>query len=396
MLLKQTNAAQPPHAASSVPFDAANELELHGVGKRYGHTVAVEDLSLAVRRGEFLTILGPSGSGKTTLLHMIAGFLYPTSGSIVYRGVDITYMPAHLRNMGMVFQNYALFPHMTVAQNLAFPLRMRRLGKRETDQRVREALDLVGLAGYASRLPAQLSGGQQQRVAVARALVYRPSLLLMDEPLGALDKYLRERLQVEIKRIQRATGITIVYVTHDQQEALSMSDRIAVMSSSRLRAIGTSREIYERPSSRFIAEFIGDCNFLAGRVVGSSERSHQIEVAEGVAVSVAAAKQRFAAHQPVTVCIRPESISCSVEPYDERVAPMDGAHVTLPGVVTEVAYLGDVIRYELAVPNADSNVRLSTKSLKLARTPVFSRGERVVVRWNVDDAWAIDETADPH
>ncbi|HVA37447.1 MAG TPA: ABC transporter ATP-binding protein [Candidatus Dormibacteraeota bacterium] len=372
--------------------ETEHELEIRNVNKRYGHTVAVDDISLAVRRGEFLTILGPSGSGKTTLLHMIAGFVFPTAGTIIYRGTDITYMPAHLRSMGMVFQNYALFPHMTVAQNLAFPLRMRRVPRAEADRRVRETLELVGLGSQAGRLPAQLSGGQQQRVAVARALVYRPSLLLMDEPLGALDKYLRERLQREIKLIQRATGVTIVYVTHDQQEALAMSDRIAVMSDGRVRALGTAQEIYERPATRFIAEFIGDCNFLQGSVVRTAGRTCDVRIAGDAAVTVLTGGRRPAAGSTVTVCVRPESVSCY--PQGTRPHANDSeTRVSLPGCISDVMYLGDVVKYEVAIPDLDSIVRVQAKSLKVARMPVFSRGDRVVVGWSLDDAWAIDDTA---
>jgi putative spermidine/putrescine transport system ATP-binding protein len=365
---------------------AQEELELRGVCKRYGETPAVSDLSLGVRRGEFLTILGPSGSGKTTLLQIVAGFLFPTSGAVVYRGVDITYMPAHLRNIGMVFQNYALFPHMTVSQNLAFPLQMRHLGKDEIRRRVHEALELVGLARYPHRLPSELSGGQQQRVAVARALIYRPSLLLMDEPLGALDKYLRERLQVEIKRIQRATGVTIVYVTHDQQEALAMSDRIAVMFESRLQALGTPREIYDRPRTKFVAEFIGGCNFLTGRVLNSDDQLSRIEIAEDVTVSVPTGSRALRSGEAATICIRPESIECASAGDDNRTG--------IPGVVTEIVYLGDQVRYQVALPTRDPKVTLQVKSLRPTRTFGFSCGDEIFVRWNLQDAWLIEEPGD--
>jgi len=357
---------------------AQEELGLRAVCKRYGETTAVADVSLGVRRGEFLTILGPSGSGKTTLLQMVAGFLFPTSGAIVYRGIDITYMPAHLRNIGMVFQNYALFPHMTVSQNLAFPLQMRRMNKDEIRRRVGESLELVGLAEYPHRLPSQLSGGQQQRVAVARALIYRPSLLLMDEPLGALDKYLRERLQVEIKRIQRATGVTILYVTHDQQEALALSDRIAVMFESRLQAVGSPAEIYERPSSRFVAEFIGDCNLLPGRVVGNDESVCHVALTDGVVVGVSPSGRRLESGQPVTVCIRPESIVCAKERRTRA--------TNIPAVITEMVYLGDAVRFVVAVPTAASRITLQVKSLRPMHA--LSCGDEVFVQWNAEDAWA--------
>ncbi len=245
---------------------SGHELALQGVTKRYGTFVAAEDVSLQVARGQFLTLLGPSGSGKTTLLNVIAGFVEPTAGTVMLDGRDITPLPPEKRDFGMVFQGYALFPHMTVAENVAFPLRVRRMAKAEAETRVRAALDLVQLDQFADRRPSQLSGGQQQRVALARALVFEPNLLLLDEPLSALDKKLRAELQEELRALHRRVGLTFIAVTHDQDEALSMSDRVAILRSGRLVQEGGPGELYERPRTRFVADFLGKSNFIRGQV----------------------------------------------------------------------------------------------------------------------------------
>ncbi len=237
-------------------------LELRNVSKEYGPHIAVADLSLQLAKGEFLSLLGPSGSGKTTTLMMIAGLLQPNTGDILLEQRPITPLPPYKRNIGVVFQNYALFPHMTVARNIAFPLTMRSVGREEIAMRVSRVLRLVGLPDYGGRYPRQLSGGQQQRVALARAMVFEPPILLMDEPLGALDKKLREQMQLEIKRLHEELGMSIIYVTHDQEEALVMSDRIAVFNLGRLQQIGTPTQLYERPATRFVAEFIGEFEHL--------------------------------------------------------------------------------------------------------------------------------------
>jgi putative spermidine/putrescine transport system ATP-binding protein len=245
--------------------DAAAHLSLRNIVKSYdGHARAVDDVSIDIARGEFVTLLGPSGSGKTTTLMMIAGFEAPTMGRIELEGRDLTRTKPYRRNIGIVFQNYALFPHMTVARNVAFPLRMRGVPQGEMRTRVADVLALVGLEAFADKHPRQLSGGQQQRVALARGLVFNPGVLLLDEPLGALDKNLREQMQVEIKRIHREVGITMVYVTHDQTEAMTMSDRVAVFKDGRLEQIGPPLDVYNRPATRFVGEFIGDSNFLSG------------------------------------------------------------------------------------------------------------------------------------
>ena len=249
--------------ASGTPARLGAPLALQAIAKRYGGVTAVDRLSLEVASGEFVSLLGPSGSGKTTTLMMIAGFIIPSSGSILLDGKNITRLPPYRRNIGMVYQNYALFPHMTVGRNVAFPLRMRGVGRDEIARRVGRALELVQLKGLSERRPTELSGGQQQRVALARALVFEPPLLLMDEPLGALDKKLRQELQSEIKRIQRETRGTVIYVTHDQEEALSLSDRVVVLNHGRIEQVGPPGELYERPRTRFVAEFLGAANFLS-------------------------------------------------------------------------------------------------------------------------------------
>ena len=311
---------------------AANVLELRGVRKRYGSVVAVDALDLELRSGEFLTFLGPSGSGKTTTLMMVAGLQQPDGGSIALNGTSVAELPPYRRDIGMVFQHYALFPHMTVRRNVAFPLEMRGTSAGEIARRVDEALRLVGLPDQGDRLPKQLSGGQQQRVALARAMVYRPALLLMDEPLGALDRKLREQLQLEIKRVHRESGISVLYVTHDQEEALTMSDRIAVFNQGRIEQIGTPEELYDRPATRFVAGFIGDTNFISGRALSVAGGVCQVETAAGRAHATAGAGVVSGA--AVSVAVRPERLVLSV----------DGA-AGLQGTITDIIYLGMVRKY---------------------------------------------------
>ncbi len=246
-------------------------LRVEGLVKRFGEVVALDGVSLDIASGELLTILGPSGSGKTTLLKVVAGFETPDGGSVKVDGADITTMPPAKRDIGMVFQNYALFPHLTVERNVAFPLEMRNVPKAETERRVAEALGLVELQGYGQRLPRQLSGGQQQRVALARAIVFNPRLLLLDEPFGALDRKLRETMQLEVRRLQRRLGLTTIFITHDQEEALVLSDRIAVMNKGAIQQVASTTEIYERPANDFVADFVGESNIFHGTVteVGS-------------------------------------------------------------------------------------------------------------------------------
>lgn len=264
----------------------ARSLTLRNVNKTYdGKHMAADDVSLDIAAGEFVSFLGPSGSGKTTTLMMIAGFQHPTSGEIRLGERAIDNLPPHKRNIGMVFQNYALFPHMTIADNVAFPLRMRGVNKTEKERRSREALAKVGLQGFEKRVPSELSGGQQQRVALARALVFEPDIILLDEPLGALDKALREHMQVELKRIHKDLGVTMVYVTHDQTEAMTMSDRIAVFNKGRIEQVGTPDEIYFAPKTRFVASFIGDSNILEASSLGDGRFETPVGIVEARATS---------------------------------------------------------------------------------------------------------------
>jgi spermidine/putrescine ABC transporter ATP-binding subunit len=300
-----------PAGAPQAQAARGRAIAIERIAKRYGSVAAVDDVSLDVAAGEFVSLLGPSGSGKTTLLMMIAGFETPDSGSISVGGFDITTVPANRRGIGMVFQRYALFPHMTVAQNIAYPLRMRRVARRAIAERVAAALALVRLEGLGQRLPSQLSGGQQQRVAVARALVFEPPALLMDEPLGALDKKLREQMQLEIKRLQRALGVTVIYVTHDQEEALTMSDRVAVMDGGRLVQAGTPVELYREPATAFVADFIGKMNFLAARARVATADTIAVELAGGPVVEVPAARVRgpVLPGARLRVAVRPEQLA---------------------------------------------------------------------------------------
>ena len=292
--------------------DGAPALELQDVVKAYGDVRAVDGVSLRVEPGEFVTLLGPSGCGKTSLLNMIAGFFPPSSGRILLAGKDVTHTAPYLRNVGVVFQSYALFPHMTVAQNVAFGLEERRIRRAEIDRRVRQALDMVHLGAFGARRPAQLSGGQQQRVALARALVIEPRLLLLDEPLSALDKNLRTQMQIEIKQIQRQTGIAAIFVTHDQNEALSMSDRIAVLNHGKVEQVGSARDIYCAPRSGYVASFVGDINRFPGTVSGSDPTATMIDLGDGVVLCASAERGRFSQGSKVDVFVRPEDITLGV------------------------------------------------------------------------------------
>jgi putative spermidine/putrescine transport system ATP-binding protein len=307
-------------------------LCLRSVVKSYdGKHNAVDDISIDVARGEFLTFLGPSGSGKTTTLLMIAGFENPTSGTIELDGRDLALSKPHRRNIGMVFQNYALFPHMTAEQNVIFPLRMRRFARSEIAARAAKMLALVGLASFAQRYPRELSGGQQQRVALARGLVFNPDVVLLDEPLGALDKNLREQMQVEIKRIHRELGITMIYVTHDQTEAMTMSDRIAVFSNGRIAQLGSPPDIYHRPMGRFVAEFIGDSNIFSGKI--DAGRPGVVELAGIGTVRIAAGNTTTG---DVDLMIRPERLQPT-----HNVAAIDANELEI--TVTDVINYGDSI-----------------------------------------------------
>jgi putative spermidine/putrescine transport system ATP-binding protein len=321
---------------------AGATLKLRNLVKCYGKTTVVDGVSLDVAPGEFVTLLGPSGSGKTTTLNMIAGFCSVTAGDISMDGNPIARLKPHKRHIGVVFQHYALFPHMTVTDNIAFPLKQRRMPREQVRADVADALDLVKLRGFADRYPGQLSGGQQQRVALARALVFRPRLLLMDEPLGALDKNLREALQLEIKRIHREVGISFVYVTHDQEEALGLSDRIAIFNHGRVEQVGSAADLYERPESLFVADFIGESNKLRGHVVHHNGRA---EVQwDGTRLPVAG-RCSVDAGTPAVVVLRPEALTLT-----NARSSTNGAFI-LDGVISELLYLGNSRRVEVTLPS---------------------------------------------
>jgi putative spermidine/putrescine transport system ATP-binding protein len=350
------------------------------VQKSYdGETLVVKDLNLSMPKGEFLTMLGPSGSGKTTCLMMLAGFETATHGEIRLNGRPINQVPPHKRGIGMVFQNYALFPHMTVAENLAFPLEVRGMGKAEREAKVRRALEMVQMGAFGARRPAQLSGGQQQRIALARALVFDPELVLMDEPLGALDKQLREHMQFEIKHLHDSLGITVVYVTHDQGEALTMSDRVAVFNDGVIQQLATPDELYERPQNSFVAQFIGENNKLPGRIEQiaggrATVRLDTGELIDATPVNVATAGQR------TLVSIRPER----VESRPEMIA--EASH-TIEAEVLEFIYMGDIFRTRLRVAGSDEFVMKSRNAMGQVR---LSPGERIRIGWHPQDARALD------
>jgi putative spermidine/putrescine transport system ATP-binding protein len=337
-------------------------LEIDRITKRYGEVHAVRDVSLDVADGEFVVLLGPSGCGKTTTLRVIAGFAKPTSGAVRLGERDITYLPPWKRNAGLVFQSYALFPHLTVAENVAFGLEMRKVSKSEMNDRIREALRLVQLGQLGERLPRQLSGGQQQRVALARALVFRPDVLLLDEPLSNLDAKLRQEVRVEIRELQRKVGLTTVMVTHDQEEALTMADRLVVMNDGTVRQIGTQQDLYERPTDRFVAGFVGRSTFIDGEVEGPG----RFRSAGGLVLSCNATTAG-----PATLALRPERIILGS-------AQNGGMDNHLPGVVEFVSYLG---------PTVDVHVRISPKERVLAQLPNRADGSISKVGDNVHVAW---------
>ncbi|AYF00382.1 ABC transporter ATP-binding protein [Paracoccus yeei] len=350
------------------------------VQKSYdGQTLVVKDLNLSIGKGEFLTMLGPSGSGKTTCLMMLAGFETATHGEIRLNGRNINDMPPHKRGIGMVFQNYALFPHMTVGENLAFPLEVRGMDSAERATRVAQALDMVQMSKFASRRPAQLSGGQQQRIALARALVFDPELVLMDEPLGALDKQLREHMQFEIKALHDRLGITVVYVTHDQGEALTMSDRIAVFNDGRIQQLAPPPVLYEQPENSFVAGFIGENNALRGRIEQLEGSKALVRLGNGDLIDATAVNIREKG-QETTVSIRPERIE-----FKPDLMP-PGAH-TLQAEVRDVVYMGDILRARLKVAGQDDFVMKYRNTLGQTK---LDPGQSIRIGWHPEDARALD------
>ncbi len=355
-------------------------VEFERVQKSYdGETLVVKDLNLSMPKGEFLTMLGPSGSGKTTCLMMLAGFETATHGDIRLDGNPINNIPPHKRGIGMVFQNYALFPHMTVAENLSFPLEVRKIGKSEREAKVKRALDMVQMGDFGGRRPAQLSGGQQQRIALSRALVFEPELVLMDEPLGALDKQLRETLQFEITRLAHDLGITVVYVTHDQTEALTMSDRVAVFEAGRIQQLAPPDELYEAPINSFVAQFIGENNTMEGVVTAVNGDVCTVKLDSGDVIDA----------KPINVSAVGERTKVSIRP--ERVEfNRDRLHAnahTLKAEVLEFIYMGDIFRTRLRVAGMDDFI-VKTRNAPDQRR--LTPGEQLEIGWLPQDCRALD------
>lgn len=374
-------------------------VSLQNVTKEFGDIVAVRELMLDVADGEFFALLGPSGCGKTTTLRMVAGFEQPSAGEVYIMGQPVANVPAFRRPVNTVFQSYALFPHMTVAQNVAFGLEMKQIPKAEIRQRVADALELVEMSGMDSRRSKQLSGGQQQRVALARALVNRPEVLLLDEPLGALDLKLRKTMQLELKQIQADVGITFIYVTHDQEEAMTMSDRIAVMNAGVVQQIGAPREIYEQPVNRFVADFIGETNFIEG-IVGRVDTDTGIATVmqNGLSLCGRIVNQNLAPTQAVTLAVRPEKIRLSPATQDEMSTPsidesLDGPSqnaTRVTGHVMDVIYIGTDTRYQIALTDQVS-VFVRVQNLDADSDTFYTIGDSVCVSWFAQNAQILTE-----
>jgi spermidine/putrescine ABC transporter ATP-binding subunit len=347
----------------------SGQLMLSRLTKRYANQAAVDALDLEVQAGEFLTLLGPSGSGKTTTLMMVAGFTSPSEGDILLSGRSIAGLAPERRNIGVVFQNYALFPHMTVADNVGFPLKMRGQPRAAIEEKVRGALRLVRLEGFEGRLPKQLSGGQQQRVAFARALVFDPDLLLMDEPLGALDKNLREQMKFELKRMHAQLGVTVLYVTHDQEEAVTMSDRVALMNDGVIAQLGTAQELYERPATRFVAEFIGESNVIEGTL----ETASSLVSTDGLRFKVVGGRDDAVGRRVILV-MRPEKLSLARQAADEQ---------SIRGVVRERLYVADFTRYRVEVAK---ELVITVKVQNNRSAVIAEEGEAVELFFNPADA----------
>ena len=345
-------------------------VSLRGLNKIFGDITAVSDLDLEIPQGEFFSMLGPSGSGKTTVLRIIAGFETATAGQVFLDGSDVTELAPFDRDVNTVFQDYALFPHMSIQQNVEYGLRARKIPKAERAKLASEAIESVKLTHLADRLPHQLSGGQRQRIALARALVLRPKVLLLDEPLGALDRQLREEMQVELKRIQREVGITFIFVTHDQEEAMSMSDRIAIMLDGHIEQLGDPETVYEHPSSAFVAGFIGRNNFWQGLAT-----EHGIRADDGTEFVASRPEEDVPNGQPALAAVRPECINLSAE------RPADSNNVTA-GVVAGVSHFGDVLQYVVTVKDRD--LLVLTPRAHAAR---FQQGDNVFCHWSADDVY---------
>ncbi|WFU42186.1 ABC transporter ATP-binding protein [Bradyrhizobium sp. CB82] len=349
----------------------SSEVRLERLSKEYGRMVAVDNVSLAIEPGHMVALLGPSGCGKTTCLRMIAGLIRPTSGDVFVNNAKVTGLPVHRRNIGMLFQNYALFPHMTIEENIAFGLEMRGVGKAEAAQKVAAALNLVQLSSFGKRYPAQLSGGQQQRVALGRAIVIEPAMLLLDEPLGALDKGLRESMQVELRALQRRLGLTTIMVTHDQDEALTMADKIVVMRDGKLEQVGSATEIYQRPASKFVAQFIGASNLFEGKVEQRNGNGAIIEVSQDLRLQV---DQVPASVDDIMVSIRPEAIIVEEDGTVDRPN-------SVAARIDQVVYRGFVSHYYLRTASGQQLIVFEQNQTQQSGHR-YAVGQQVVARWN--------------
>jgi len=367
--------AQARRVAKSVPGANADEGFL-----------AVDHIDLEVRDGEFFSLLGPSGCGKTTTLRMIGGFEQPTEGTIELQGEDVTWLPAYKRNVNTVFQNYALFPHLTIYENVAFGLRRRKIADADVKKRVTEMLELVELPGYERRKPGQISGGQAQRVALARALVNKPAVLLLDEPLGALDLKLRKQMQVELKRIQQEVGITFIYVTHDQEEAMTMSDRIAVMNKGRYEQLGDPEALYERPKTLFVAGFLGISNFLPAERDGADNGFAGFRLGDGTAVRVPSALVEGRDSAGMALGVRPEKIRM-IEPSKD----VPGGLNRVPGTVTHASYLGVSTQYIVTLADGHRVTVFEQNVERATKAELWNAGEKVMLAWAPEHCFVVDD-----
>lgn len=371
MISKKAGTLQP--GGNSAP-QSGSAVNLRNLTKMYGGSAAVDNINISIGSGEFFTILGPSGSGKTTTMMMMAGFTHPTSGQIEIGNRNVADLPPQKRGLGIVFQNYAVFPHLSVYENIAFPLEIRGVSKSAIRQRVGEMLYLVQLTAHAQKKPLQLSGGQQQRVALARALVYRPQVLLMDEPLGALDKKLRETMQAEIRRIHKHLGVTVIYVTHDQEEALTMSDRIAIMRDGKVEQLDTPSMMYEAPNSRFVADFLGESNFIVGNAVGTTGEFTVVETDGGMQLhGVCGSDQALKGR--IVGALRPERVTIGGAVAETVVN-------SCAGVIEETVYSGDCVRLRVRLSKADL---ISLKIQNRRAMEIYAVGSTVTVSWSAAD-----------
>ena len=348
-------------------------ISVSSLKKKYGALTVIEDLNLDIKKGEFISLLGPSGSGKTTLLMILAGFEKSTSGSVSLDGTHIENLPPHKRGLGVVFQNYALFPHMTVAENIAFPLKMRRYSRSIIKQKVQKALDMVQLSNYGKRRPTEMSGGQQQRIALARALVFEPRVILMDEPFGALDKQLREQMQLDIRDMHKRLGLTVVFVTHDQSEALTMSDRIAVFNKGNIEQIGTPLEIYEKPKTDFVAQFIGETNLIRGIVASIDDNFIRMKINDTELKVTKINSVKLG--EEIAISLRPEWITLSKDPLTND--------NMLPGKVRDTVYRGEHTRIDVDTQIGKVIVRSDRMNSN------FVSNNRLIINFNANDCWIV-------